>query len=574
MTTAGPVTVSFDAYTALLQRLLAQRKPVVDALERLLNSQKRPLAWQQDQLGLALAFREYLQEGAGLTASQTALFDQLEQAHWAGGFKPRATTGNDIIDPAALLLRGFHCWRQTRWPGQRGRLRYAHTLFNVAVLRCLTLLVLRIWDQDADGAGARLQQLQAILAALWQGSPADQPVLVRDVRWLFPVAMSPTTDVLDGYFDVAARIAATLPAADQLEIQTAAVQTGAGHLRAQLRHLSVQRQVSLNDHDLVLTTRVSNALDISLLMEGLATLLQAYDAAVQRGDDKARLPLAAAICEGLSPDPQLFVNRLDLLGPYTMIEHQFITTTADGVASYTARGERHMQLLQRYKTLLAALASPLSDDCQRCRPAADGYAPYGALYGFSSNLLELMAFKTLQLDADIRFCLEDIFTSGGADKRAWVSGWRNLPHVPPEVVRHYEYPAAFASAMHARVEQALQQHIADSAAGIVAPCGKLVAGAAAAGTEALPVHYVVASDADVVAAGSATPKDEADLLYCRLEGEFLVSWRTEHGWAALTKDLLTDVLGEGQSASVASLPPAAVTVLQLMCPDMVQTQAG
>ena len=573
MTTSSTAMVPFAAYVALLQQLLARRGAIVDGIERLLNAQKRPLAWQQDQHALKVEFRDCLQSGAALDVLQAALFDRLEEARWASGFRPRETTGNDIIDPAALLLRGFHCWRQTRWPGQRGRLRYAQMLFNVSVLRCLTLLVLRIWDEDASGASARLRQLQTLLDALWQGSPADQCVLVRDVRWLFPVAMSPTTDVLDGYFDVAARIASTLPSADQLTIQLAAVQTGAGHLRAQLRHLSVQRQVALDDRTLVLTTRVSNALDISLLMEGLVTLLQAYDTAVRQGDDLQRLLLAAAVCEGLSPDPQLFVNRLDLLGPYTMIEHLFIATAADGTAAYTASGVRHMQLLQRYKALIATLALPLHEDCQRCRPKDDGYAPYGALYGFSSNLLELMALKTLQLDTDIRYSLEDIFTSGGADKRAWVSGWRNLPHVPPEVVRHYEYPAAFVAAMHARVEQALQQCIADHASGTAAQCGRLLVDAAAT-TVTLPPGCIVASDPGLVAAGQASAKDEADLLYCRLEGEFLVSYRTANGWVALTKDLLTDVLGDGNDASVALLPAPAVSVLQLMCPGLVQTAAG
>src|SRR5690606_25035330 len=144
-----------------------------------------------------------------IDSTQAALRDALEQAHWASGFKPRAQAGNDIVDPVEQMLRVFHLWRQTHWPGQKGRARFAHTLFNLYCLRRLSLLCLRLWDADHDGAAVRLAQLQALLDALWNGTPADQPRLVRDVRWLFPVAMSPTTDSLAGYFVVAQQIAAS-----------------------------------------------------------------------------------------------------------------------------------------------------------------------------------------------------------------------------------------------------------------------------------------------------------------------------------------------------------------------------
>ena len=47
--------------------------------------------------------------------------------------------------------------------------------------------------------------------------------------------------------------------------------------------------------------------------------------------------------------------------------------------------------------------------------------PDGVLYGFSSDLIEHMAFKTLQPDAVTRFSLEDVFAGGDANtgKLAW-----------------------------------------------------------------------------------------------------------------------------------------------------------
>ncbi len=53
---------------------------------------------------------------------------------------------NGLIDPAEMMTRVFHLWQRTRWPGRNGRVRYAHTLFNLYVIRCLELLTMRVWD--------------------------------------------------------------------------------------------------------------------------------------------------------------------------------------------------------------------------------------------------------------------------------------------------------------------------------------------------------------------------------------------------------------------------------------------
>ncbi len=81
---------------------------------------------------------------------------------------------------------------------------------------------------------------------------------------------------------------------------------------------------SINEHSVVLRTRTSNALDFALLVQGLVALLKAYDRALQSGDERMRLDMAGAICQGISADPELFLNRVDLLSAYSMIEHVFI----------------------------------------------------------------------------------------------------------------------------------------------------------------------------------------------------------------------------------------------------------
>jgi hypothetical protein len=150
-------------------------------------------------------------------------------------------------------------------------------------------------------------------------------VFVRDARWLIPLAQSPTTDELAGYFEVAKQVAETFSEVNRIEIHKAAVRMAGGHLRSQLRYLSTRKGVSLDEDSLVLSSRNSNALDFALLIQALVPLLAAYEDAIHSSDRQRRLQLADAICQGISPDPELFLNRLDLLGPYSMIEHLFIT---------------------------------------------------------------------------------------------------------------------------------------------------------------------------------------------------------------------------------------------------------
>src|SRR6187401_571875 len=178
-----------------------------------------------------------------------------------------------------MMIRAFHIWQQTRWPGRNGRVHYAHTLFNLYVIRCLELLSMRVWDDGASSAGDRLSRVQGVLDQLWTTTPADQPVFVRDARWLIQLAQSPATDDLGAYFDVAQKIAETLPEEDRLAIHKAGVRMAGGHLRSQIRYHSTKKAVSFDDANLVLITRTSNALDFALLIQELVPLLDAYERA-------------------------------------------------------------------------------------------------------------------------------------------------------------------------------------------------------------------------------------------------------------------------------------------------------
>jgi len=486
---------------------------------------------------------------------------------------------NGLADPAEMMVRAFHMWQQTRWPGRNGRLRYAHTLFNLYVIRCLELLSLRLWDSGSGGAAERLSQIQGVLDQLWRITTPDQPVLLRDARWLIPLAQSPATDELGAYFEVAERIADSFSDEDRLEIYKAGVCMVGGHLRSQIRYYSIKKAVPFGDQSVTVNTRSSNALDFALLIHELVPLLDAYEGACHSHDGQKRFELADAICQGISPDPELFLNRVDLLGAYSMIEHLFITVDREGHAAYTLTGQRHLRLLHDYNVRIARVAKPLSDDCQRFRPAPGASSPYGVLYGFSSHLLEHMTLKASQPDAVTQFSLEDVFVSGdaSADKLAWVTGWRKLPHITREVETLFEYPQQFAEDIFGRIERALRRRVSEAEAHAVAQTGRLfvvpendaTADSTLALVPDLPVRYIASSDGERVAAHKAEFQDEPLLLSDRREGRCLLSYKTPGGWVAISKALLTEVLEEEHDVKIVGLPHAATGVLKLMCPNLV-----
>jgi hypothetical protein len=573
-----PGQVPFQAHIELLQVFLAHRDDVVEGIQGVLNAQRKPIEYLQDASLLSRHFEDCFFTRTGITPSHSRLRGQLEEAHWASGFRPRELPGlhNGLADPAEMMVRAFHLWQQTRWPGRNGRVRYAHTLFNLYVLRCLALLSMRLWDAGSSGPGDRLSHIQGVLDQLWTRAPADQPMLVRDARWLIQMAQSPATDDLGAYFAVAKHIAETLSDADRIELHKAGVRMTAGHLRSQIRYHSVKKAVSVHDEHVILSTRNSNALDFALLIQDLVPLLEAYERAWHGGDDRKRLDLADAICQGVSPDPELFLNRVELLGPYSMIEHLFITTDRDGYATYTPMGRRHVALIREYEARIARVSKPLYDDCRHFRPVSGTYSPYGVLYGFSSNLIEHMAFKTLQPDAVTRFGLEDVFVGGDTDKLAWVSHWRKLPHLTREVEAQFDYPQQFAEDMFDRIEHALRRRASESEATAVVQTGRLFvvpaddprADSKTSMIPDLPIQYIKSSDMQIVTAHKAEFCDEPQLSSDRLEGRCLLSYKTPGGWVAITKAVLTEVLGKGRDVKMAGLPTVAADVLKLMCPKL------
>src|SRR5690606_27064883 len=135
-------------------------------------------------------------------------------------------------------------------------------------------------------------------------------------------------------------------------------------------------------------------------------------------------------------------------------------------------------------------------------------------------------------DADTRFSLEDVFVEGkaDADKLAWVSGWRKLPHIPQEVARLYDYPQQFAEEVFDRIVHALHKRVYESHERPTVATGRLFilpvvdeqAASKASSVPDLPAQYFRSSDRQVVAANQAVLYDQTELLRSRLEGEFVL----------------------------------------------------
>jgi hypothetical protein len=529
-----PGQVPFEAHVELLRHFLVHRAGIVESIEAILNAQRKP-----DLQDLARQFEDCF----FASTSQAHLRGQLEAAHFASGFKPREVHHlyNDLIHPAEMLTRGVHCWQQTWWPGRGARMHYAHTLFNLYVLRCLQFLSLRVFDESG-----RLGELQSVLDEMWRNSPANQPAFVRDARWLVPLAQSLITDELTLYFEVAQQVRETLRDVDALEIQKAHVRMLGGHLTSQIRYYSTKDGVSINDPGVVLRTRTTNALDAALLVQGLVALLKAYERAVHAADERMRFNMAGAICQGLSSDPELFLHRVDLLSAYSRIEYLCTSPL----------GQRHQLLLEEYAVLIKRLIPSLKADLPRFKPVDGGFSPYGVIFGLPSSLIEHMALKAIQSDAETRFSLEDVFDDeANPAKLAWVNSWRNLPHISREVQQLYDYPQQFAEDIYTRIEHELERRDDPRT-------GRL---------------HIVSSDDTKESAIQELPAqyfaslDKTQLLRERQEGIFLVSYETPDGWIALKKELLTEVLGAGRDVRIAGLPPEAAQVLRLMCADLVLT---
>jgi len=460
---------------------------------------------------------------------------------------------------------------------------YAQTIYSIFVLNQLQQLSLRIWNDGNAFAAAHFSEIQRLLDRLNDQSGSN--VFVRTAPWLLQTAQGPLTRLPQPYFIVAEHISESLEDDQRLPIHRAGALLAGGHLRSQLRYRATEKHGltrtyrSIDDPEILSVTRNSNSMDVALLIRDLIFLLEAYKNACRTDVLDSRMMLSDAILQGLSADPELLLTRLDVLGPATMIEDVFIEPKEDGGFRYTDFGDKHLEVLSKYRDLISDLAAPLKKDAQHFDPTRSAYSPFGIVYGFCADILSNIAIAKLTSPETLTLTLEDMFSSGDdvEHKLARARQWEALPRHNPERAR-FEYSAEWGAEIFSRLVTALGRRAMHgalpNASGL--PSARVFAvqegHSEASGREirvnemARAQEHCVTSDLKRALETGATAFPKSQILSDRKEGRFLASVESEGKWFAVSKVLLTTHVCQGKDALITDVPVAVIEILRLTCP--------
>ena len=572
---------TFIDHVALLGACLDRRAVIVEAIERqILNVQDKETSRSRDRGLLERLLAGLFHAAIGIPHLSGA-FGTLAAAHLDDGFEPVSRDRySHRLDPVDLVARASDHWDATRWPGRNGRVAFAHVVYGAFMLGLLEHLSLRIWDSGIDDAEGNLREVQRLLDRLNGDSSA--PVFIRDARWLIQTAQGPLTRELAPYFRIAGHIAQSFDAGCRLEVHKAGAVLAGGHLRSQQRYRASETGRAYDDPEVLAITRNSNSMDVALLAGDLVALLERYDTALGgEGDADLRRSLSDAILQGLSADPDLLITRVDLLGPATMVEEVFVDAAAADGPHYTAPGERHAELIGRYRDLLNRLAVPLRAECLELDPAGRAYSPLGISYGFCADVLWNVALGAMTARPSSSLSLEDLFESRTRldEKAARAHAWERLPTRPGEH-QHFTHSPDWAQQVFGDVIDRLRRLGAGDDA--VARTGRLFV--CRQPIDSLPraipdsfvsgQKHVVTSDVQWALATGSTAFPKSHLLSDRREGRYLASVEQDGKWFAVSKVLLTVCLAQGRDAAIAGVPASLVDLTRLTCPEIVTVESS
>ena len=414
------------------------------------------------------------------------------------------------------------------------------------------------------------RRFRRLLDGLNGGSGGD--ALVRDARWLIQTAQGPLTRRLEPYFSIAERIAASFTDPRRLDIHRAGALLTSGHLRSQLRHRASETGRPADNPEVLATTRNSNSMDAALLVRDLVPLLDAYGTACAADDPEQRRHLADAILQGVSADPELFLTRLDLLAPCTMIEDLFIQRGEDGRAAIHADGRGASP---RPRALLASSSRVTRSRCRRTR---SGWTLDTASIRRSASRMgsaptscrtwrSIRCWPSRRSASVSRTCSR----SGGSleHKRARVEGWKARQETRG-AADPLDYSAAWAAQMFDRTTSALRARARhkDRANASAVPSARLFVESAPEGTVAAQEHCVT-SDLQRALATGATAFPKGQIVRDRNEGRFLASANEDGKWFGISKVILTLCTSQGHDALLTGVPPSVVDTLRLTCPGLV-----
>ncbi|HTZ74581.1 MAG TPA: hypothetical protein VMB47_11715 [Candidatus Aquilonibacter sp.] len=587
-----PASFSFSAHVGLLDQFLVRRVEIVERIEdNLLNVRGKETERIRSRLHFHRLLNDCFFALPGLASQLARLKGQAAAMHLADGFEPIQLDRFSIeFDPLDLIIRAYEHWGASRWPGRSSRLAWAQIIYSTFLIRQLENLTLRIWDEGTDLAGDRLDQLQALLDRLNDpGSRAGGgAVLVRDVRWLVQTAQGALTKHIEPYFRVAERVSASFTDSVRLGLHAAGAKLAGGHLRSQVRYRSLETSRPIDDAENLAIARNSNSMDTALLLRDLVALLKSYDhvsaAADQTLDSDARIDLADAILQGISSDTELFLTRLDLLAPATMIEHLFIEDRANGHPQLTPLGRAHLNYLAEYRASIGRLAGHLKDDALLLAPAPEAYSPYGISYGFAADLLSNLALDKLISPSSSWGALsfEDVFASRGnlEAKLTRAKALAALPKRPGEQ-DHFYHSSGFAAEIFDRLVAALEARSLRSSDAnssshrdgriyVSAECESIARSSAALAAGAVSAdEYCFTSHRGGSLSEGKTFLPISQILLDRNEGRYLASAQCDGEWFAVSKFILTIFLCRGTDALLSAVPPKVIEVLLLTCPGLI-----
>ena len=141
-----------------------------------------------------------------------------------------------------------------------------------------------------------------------------------------------------------------------------------------------------------------------------------------------------------------------------MVEEVFVDAATPEGPGYTPHGERHVELVGRYRDLLTRLATALGAECLELDPAGRAYSPLGISYGFCADVLWNVALGALTARSSSTLSLEDLFESRTRldDKAARAQAWEDLPTRAGEH-EHFTHAPEWAQQVFADVVDRLRQ---------------------------------------------------------------------------------------------------------------------
>lgn len=592
----SPTQFSFFVHVALLNEFLTRRTEIVEGIEeKLLNVRGKETEHIRNRAHFDRLLNDCFFNLPGLAPESAQLNRQLAAMHLADGFEPIKLDKFSIdFDPLDLIVRAYEHWGTHRWPGRNGRLAWAQVIYSVFVIRQLENLSLRVWDDGNAQAGDRLQQLQTLLDRLnVSDTRRSRAVFVRDIRWLVQSAQGALTKHLEPYFRIAERISLSFTDSVRLGIHAAGAELAGGHLRSQIRYRASETNRSIDDPENLAVARNSNSMDTALLVRDLVALLKRYDRVCAKEGEtpngEMRLELADAILQGISSDIELFLTRLDVLAPATMIEHLFVERGEGGRVQCSSLGRAHIDYLGQYRELIGRLAPRLKEDALVLAPPPGTYSPYGISYGFVADLLSNLALdKVLSPSSSwADLSLEDVFASRERleSKLALAKALAALPKRPGEE-DHFYHAAEFAMQIFARLVSALDERsvrLSDLNASsrpharIYVSTESEQSARSHAGLSAGIVsanEYCFTSNEERTSSGGWPALPISQILIDRNEGRYLASAECDRGWFAVSKLILTLFICQGTNALICDVPQVLIEVLLVTCPGLIVPVAG